>query len=164
MEKELNKKQQGSSSWRKESEKDSLSRLIGHAQNGNREALKNLCESIAKSVFFHVSFSIRNQMDAEDVTQEILIRVCENLHNLKDTKAFSGWLNSIILNEIRRHIAKNAKHSAVINLEEYFEAGIEDDDEEFIPEDYAIREEDRKVVMEIVRNLPERQLEAVILH
>lgn len=164
MEKELTNRRWFRSPKEKK-DKEAIVKLADRAKYGSRDALKTLCEAIAKSVLFHVSCSLHNEMDAEDVTQEILIRVCENIHNLRDTSAFSTWLNSIIVNEIRRYAAKGSKRGVVINLDEYFESDIEEEeDQEFLPEDYAVREEDRRVVMDIVKSLPERQLEAVILH
>ena len=145
-------------------DKAAMDCLVGQAMTGDREALSTLCKTIARSVLFRVSCKVSNQTDAEDTAQEILIRVCQNIGTLNDARAFGGWLNSIIMNEIRRHMARNTRMATMVSIEEYPEAEFDEEDTELLPDDYVIREEDRKMVMDIVRGLPERQLEAVMLH
>ena len=145
-------------------DKEAMEWLVHHAMTGDRDALTELCTAIARSVLFRVSCRVPNQMDAEDTAQEVLIRVCRNIGDLSDAKAFGGWLNSIITNETRRHMAKSTRQAATVSIEEYEGLELEEEDTEFLPDDYVIREEDRKIIMAIVRGLPERQLEAVMLH
>ena len=141
-------------------EKVEVERLAEMAKRGDKESLISLCQAIASDVLFRTTYLLRNTMDAEDAAQEILIRVCERIHGLKDPKAFRGWLNVIIENEIKRYLSKNAKHTSVIDLDEYLETELEDDDN-FLPDDYAIRKEDRNVVMDIINSLPARQREVI---
>ena len=143
-------------------DKAAIEKLAEKAKHGNSDALYALCQAIAKSVLFRMSCKL-SAMDAEDAAQEVLLIVCTNIHTLKEPKAFGGWLNSIIMNEIRRHIASNAKQADVLNMGDYLENMAEANDD-FLPSEYVIKEEDRKAVMDIVRQLPERQSEAVMLH
>ena len=129
----------------------------------DRAALIALCESIAKSVMFRAMRKLHNKMDAEDATQEILIRVCSKIQDLKDPKAFGGWLNSIIKNETNRYLTLNAKHNNVVSFQDYLDAALEED-EELLPQEFALKAEDRRAVMAIIDKLPERQMEAVMLH
>ncbi|MCL2806717.1 MAG: sigma-70 family RNA polymerase sigma factor [Coriobacteriia bacterium] len=139
-------------------------KLIRRSASGNNTALKELCQSITKNVSFRVSRKISNQEEAEDVTQEILVRVYENIHNLKDPKAFGGWLNTIINNEISRYYAKNKKHRVVLSMEEYLDSIVDDESDDYVSHEYEITDEERKRIIAIIDTLPERQLEAVILH
>jgi len=144
-----------------------LEPLVSKAMQGEREALASLCQAIAKGVLFRASYIMREQMDAEDAAQETLIRVCKNIHTLSDPKAFGAWLDRIIINETRRVVAKNSKHDSVLSLSEYldtFEEEGEEDSVELLPLEFTVREEDRRVVKEIIDTLPNRQREAVLLH
>ena len=142
-----------------------IERLVEHSIRGDREALVSLCHEIARSVLFSTMYSVNNQMDAEDVAQEVLIKVCENIHTLNNPKAFRAWLNTITENEIRRYFAKNSKNSTVINLDEYLNNNdFEEDDDDILPYEYTIKEEDRQIVMEIIHTLPERQKKAIFLY
>jgi len=110
---------------------------------------------------------MRGHIDAEDAAQEILIRVCKNIHTLSGPYAFGSWLDRIIINETRRASAKNSKRDDVFIFGEYMETVMEEHEEdcvELLPLEFAIREEDRRVVNEIIDTLPNRQREAVLLH
>ena len=150
----------------KKAEKKPTERIIKRAITGDREALTELCKSTARSVLFRVSCKVSNQMDAEDIAQEILIRMCQKIGELSDEKAFGGWLNRIINNETSRFITKNLKPVSIISIDEFESDSIdiEEDDRDFLPVEYTLREEDRKMVMDIVKELPERQMETIILY
>jgi len=152
----------------KVSEREKLIQLAELAVHGGRNELVALCEAITRDVFFRVMRYVPNNMDAEDVSQNILVRVCENISGLKKPAAFGNWLSAIIKNEIIRFRGKKTARGPAVNIDEYiatdaYDALIEDD-VEFLPSEYVIREEERKVVMSLVDKLPERQLEAILLH
>ena len=139
-------------------------RMAARAAKGNKEALAQLCEQIAESVLFRMSRMLRNHGDAEDAAQEALFRVCRGIKKLKNPKTFRKWLGTIVMNEARRKSMQNAKmFDNIIHLSEITEVAI-DEDESFLPEKFAMIAENRKVVMEAISRLPQRQKEAVILH
>lgn len=139
-----------------------MDRLVSAAVQGKHDALVALCQTIAKNVLFRVMSKVSNKSDAEDVAQEILLRVCEKIHSLREPKAFGGWLNRIIANEINRHMSKTAKQGVGLNIEDYMDCMTEEQ-EEFLPYECVIREDERRRVTQIVNKLPERQHEAIIL-
>jgi len=134
------------------------------AAKGDTEALAQLCEMIAKGVLFRMSRMLKSHVDAEDAAQEALIRVCKSIRQLKNPKTFRKWLGTIIVNEARRKGMQNTKLSDnVIHLSDITEAAI-DEDENFLPEQFAMNSESRKAVIEAIDRLPQRQKEAVLLH
>jgi len=134
------------------------------AAKGDTEALAQLCEMIAKGVLFRMSRMLRSHVDAEDAAQEALIRVCKSIKQLKNPKTFRKWLGTIIVNEARRKGMQNTKLSDnVIHLSDLTEAAI-DEDESFLPEQFAMNSESRKAIIEAIDRLPQRQKEAVLLH
>lgn len=143
---------------------DTTQKLVQRASRGDREALAQLCESIARSVLFRVIRLLPGHPDTEDVAQEVLIRVCKNIHTLREPQAFGGWLNSILINTTRQHLKSTSKHT---NNVLYFEDGINDIEDEsasVLPEGYSLQEEEYETVVSIVDTLPARQREAVMLH
>ena len=138
-------------------------KIVEGAIKGDRDALYQLCETIAKDVLFRATYILGNRTDAEDVSQEALIRVCSNIRDLRDPKAFKPWLGRIITNEARQHIRKNLKHESVVHIDDYLETIIEDKGEA-LPHEYVENEENRRAVMEIIGGLPIRQREAVLFH
>jgi len=140
-----------------------LSGLINKAVSGNNEALLVLCECIAKKIYFRVMCILDNSMDAEDVAQEVLYRVCDNITGLKEPKVFNVWLGKIITNEINRYVVKKYKHGVLLDIEKHYENLLEND-EEFLPSEYVDRKDSHKEIMEIIRRLPERQKQVLMLH
>ena len=147
--------------------KAKIEELAARARRGDRDSLMELCRSIARNVLFRVSCKLRTRADAEDVAQEVLIRICSNIRELKDPKAFGAWYNRIIINETNRYLLKNSKHGVVVSIDDYLEGykdTVADEDEDFLPAECAILADDRRIILEIVSNLPERQHDAIMLH
>lgn len=142
---------------------DEFALLVLKASQGNKDALAELCRSIVKGVLFRTTRVLGNQADAEDVTQEILIRVCSYINELREPNAFYVWLNKIIMNETNRYMMKNSRHGVLLNIEDYQDEFVEAN-EDFLPQEYTIRETDRKAVIEIIDDLPEQQRKAILLY
>ncbi len=141
----------------------SIDPLVKGAVMGDRQALLSLCRAIAKGILFRVKYLLPNEQDAEDVAQEVLIRVCENIAGLKDPAAFRAWLSSIVVHEANRQLRKNVKRADVLYLDDYIENKVEEN-EEFLPHEHSMREEEYRLVMDIIRSLPGRQREAIMLY
>ena len=138
--------------------------LAEEASRGCKKALCKLCEKISKGVLFQLTYILGNQSNAEDVSQEVLIRVCMNIRSLRNPKAFKSWLARIIVNEKNRYLAKQMKQGSVAmkNIDDYLES-IMEEDEDVIPHGHIENEELNKIVMEVISDLPMRQREAVML-
>ena len=137
--------------------------LVIKATKGRKDALQDLCKAVAQDILFSTTRILNNRSDAEDAAQEILIRLCTSIQDLKEPKAFGAWLGRIITNETRRIMLKNSRHSNVVSITDYLDT-IEEENEEALPHDYTMKAEDRKQVLEIIETLPARQKEAIILH
>lgn len=138
-------------------------KLVKKALNGDRNALNELCDHIGKNVLFRVQCIVVNKEDAEDVSQEVLIRICENIEKLTEPKAFKVWTSRIVINEANRYFAKSRKHDLSVDIDDYQDVIVEESND-FLPQNYVENEEFRKTVIEIIETLPLRQREAVVLH
>ena len=149
------------------SDNDMLLRLAEAAVHGGREDLVALCDHIARSVLFRIMRYIPNRMDAEDVSQNVLVRVCRSISGLKNPELFRSWLNIIIRNEIHRHYGESPFRGNIVSFDTFIESTLKEpivEDDECLPSEYILREEERKAIMSFVDKLPERQLEAILLH
>jgi len=142
---------------------EELEALAHKASHGDSNALYSLCEKVARSIFYHIKYMLGNDMDAEDVTQNVLLRMCEKIGDLREAKAFRAWLCGIKINETRRHIAQHAKYSNILNLEDHIDV-LSEYHTDNLPDTYLECQVLNQDVMEIVSHLPERQREAVVLH
>ncbi|MCL2152671.1 MAG: sigma-70 family RNA polymerase sigma factor [Oscillospiraceae bacterium] len=161
--KEKTGQQQINSSLENETARAAFLRLVEDASRGDSEAISALCAEIAKDVLFRTTRILNNRSDAEDVAQETLLRVCKNIRQLKEPKAFRMWLSSIVLNEARRQMMQNAKQWNILYLSEELESAPEEN-EDFLPEAYTENEENRRAVIDAIDDLPLRQREAIVLH
>ncbi|MEO1436544.1 MAG: RNA polymerase sigma factor [Bacteroidota bacterium] len=115
---------------------DSDSALIQSILQGQRSALKELIEK-HQAYIFNVALKMMNNVhDAEDVTQEVLIKVLSNLVKYDPAKArFRTWLYRITFNHIL-NLKKQPYEQAVSNFDFFFDfidstpvLRIEDDEE-----------------------------------
>lgn len=78
-----------------------LTCLVGSARSGNSTSMEELVNLFHKEIFRMVYVRTGSRMDAEDLTQEIFIKMSKNLRRLKDPSRFKAWLHSIALNRVR---------------------------------------------------------------
>jgi len=69
--------------------------LVTAAQLGESEAFGELASRFERMVYLVCWQRLRDHAEAQEVAQEVLIRAFEKLHQLKEPKAFPGWLRSI---------------------------------------------------------------------
>src|SRR5947209_7293509 len=82
------------------------SALVRRAQGGDEQAFGELAERFRGMVYQVALKHLRNWADAEDLTQDALVRALEKLSQLEDPHCFPGWLRQITvglaLNRITR--------------------------------------------------------------
>lgn len=78
-----------------------ISELVKKAKNGNNDSLEYLINLFQKDIFHMVYCRTSSQVDAEDLTQDIFIKMIKSLSKLKDIDRFRPWLFRIALNCIR---------------------------------------------------------------
>jgi RNA polymerase sigma-70 factor (ECF subfamily) len=72
--------------------------LVRDLQNGNLDAYDKLAKIYQKKIYglsFHLT---RNQMDAQDVTQEVLLTLFRKINMFQGKSAFSSWVYRIAVN------------------------------------------------------------------
>lgn len=75
--------------------------LVAKAQAKDQEALNELIDAYRPVVMAYVYSRTGTMQDAEDLTQEILITICQRIRSLKEPSAFPAWLKTITLNACR---------------------------------------------------------------
>ena len=82
--------------------------LVEEANAGNRISMEQLVDLFHQDIFRMVYYRTRSKMDAEDLTQEIFIKMFKNLRRLNDARKFRTWLYRIAVNCVRDfHRKKN---------------------------------------------------------
>ena len=81
------------------SEPDDLG-LVRHAQGGSREALESLIRRHQPWIYNIVLRMLYYPRDAEDTTQEILIKLITKLGTFQGRSSFRTWLYRIVVNHV----------------------------------------------------------------
>jgi RNA polymerase sigma factor (sigma-70 family) len=74
--------------------------LVAQAQNGNREALETLIVRHQRWIYNIVLRMVYHPQDAEDATQEILIKLLTRLATFEGRSSFRTWLYRLVFNHI----------------------------------------------------------------
>jgi len=122
--------------------------LVASAQQGSRAALERLVRTLQRPLF---NLSIRmlgNAADAEDATQEILIRVITHLGEIRDAGAAGGWAFRIACRHLV-HARKQGRLEAQRLTFRAFAADLADGLEE-LP-DEAAKDPETQVLIEEVK-------------
>ena len=83
--------------------------LVSQTLAGDRDAFGVLVHKYQEMVFAYAFQKVRNEIDAQDVTQEIFLRAYRSLYKLRHPHRFRSWLYSIMSNECNRWLARAAK-------------------------------------------------------
>lgn len=82
--------------------------LIKLLQKGNVEAFDSLFEVYGSKLFGFAVKYFKNEADAEELVQEVFVKVWENRQTLKSELSFKSYLFTIALNQIRKYFNKKA--------------------------------------------------------
>ena len=147
-------------------EKSELSALIGRCQRGDRQAQETLILETQNRIYFHCRKMLKNEEDALDATQEILISMLEGIHNLQEAAAFWGWLNQMTANRCKNLLTRGFRENQIPEDEEGNSLldAYENLDEQTVPDKALDNEETRRMVMELVDALPEAQRLCVLMY
>ena len=88
--------------------------LVREALKGNADALDELARRYSGPIVRLATRLVGDLHEAEDIAQESLGRAFENLGQLKEPAKFGPWLNSIAINECRRHARQDIPISFLV--------------------------------------------------
>lgn len=60
----------------------------------------------------------KNRMEAQDVLQEVFVKIYQNIHSYHHDGSFEGWLRRIAVNTSITHYRKNLKHAFQEDIDE----------------------------------------------
>ncbi len=92
--------------------------LIALAKDGSKIALENLVKKHQDYIYNVALKFVLSPYDAEDITQEVLIKVITSLGNFKGESHFRTWLYRIIFNHFLK-LKKNSLENYITTFENY---------------------------------------------
>jgi RNA polymerase sigma-70 factor (family 1) len=95
--------------------------LIAQLRNGNKEAFKLLFEKYGTRLYQFSLKYLRDKEDAEDLLNEVFLKIWENRNTLKTNTSFQSYLFTIAYNNIRQRFLKRSREEKYIQVfaEEY---------------------------------------------
>lgn len=85
--------------------------LVERARQGDREAFSTLARGFERRVYSLALFYTRNQSDAEDLAQEVWLKVYRHLQNFRGESSFYTWLRQITVNTFLNHRRAQLRHT-----------------------------------------------------
>ena len=79
-------------------------KLVSQTLSGDRDAFGVLVHKYQEMVYAYAFQKVRNEEDAQDVTQEVFWRAYHHLYQLRQPHRFRSWLYTIMSNECKRRL------------------------------------------------------------
>lgn len=91
---------------------------VKKARAGNKDAFIRLYEEIYKDLYRFAFYTLQNQQDAEDVISETVVDAFTGIKDLREAKAFRGWMFRICSNKCKRKMKEYIQHREFISYED----------------------------------------------
>jgi RNA polymerase sigma-70 factor (ECF subfamily) len=145
------------------------SAIMLRAAAGDEEGFNYLAQKYHRPIIHFLFRMVRNQAVAEELAQEVFLRVYRSRESYRAEAKFSTWLYRIATNLAVNHARDTRHERAARNV--YLDAADDETgttpdvaDEGLSAEESLLRAERMKAIRSHVMALPERQRMAVLMH
>src|SRR3982075_4355794 len=142
--------------------------LVASFLGGEERAFQEIVERYQTRLLNFIYRTIGDREKAEDLVQEVFIRVYRHLHRFDRSKKFSTWAYTIASNLAKNKLRNRSRNPLV--LFQTMKGNWDDDDRPLQFEDTTARPDDlyrkrhlRELVAETVANLPGHHRQGVVL-
>ncbi|QPJ64756.1 MAG: sigma-70 family RNA polymerase sigma factor [Candidatus Nitrohelix vancouverensis] len=144
-------------------EKEAEEALVRELQSGNMDSFDQIVERYQKKIYA-LSFNLtRNTMDAQDVTQDVLLTLFRKIHTFQGKSAFSSWVYRITLNAAYMKLRSRKKDQSIsidellptFNGSGFQQEKVQDWSEN--TESLLFANETRSIIQKAVDMLPEKE-------
>ena len=153
------------------SREKTMHELVTAAKAGDQEAITLLYERTSNKAYYLSFQLVKDEDTAQDILQDAYIKAFGSLDMLSDPEKFQGWLDTIVVNKSKDFLKK--KKPVLFSRmtvgepggsgENEKEVDFEDDSMAFSPEKTMDYKETKRLIAEMIDELPEEQRMAVIL-
>lgn len=147
--------------------KMTLEEIIVLSQQNDFNALEELIRREQKNVFASFSYLSNNGDNVSDLTQEALLRVAKNIHNLRNPKFFKSWLNQIVTHLYYDEVRKKHRQVETVSLDDDTEdlpkIKLQLPDYKCKPNDKCLSSELERIIKSAIRGLPDKFRIAIVL-
>ncbi len=142
--------------------------LLSQVKAGNQEAFAEIIRRYQDKVFLTVMGFVHQKEDAEDVTQEIFVKVYRSLDTFRGDASFFTWLYRLSVNMAMNHVRDNKKRKSTRGLGDMVPAGekktLDFPDTSQVSPEKRLEDQQRARNLEVALNtLSESQRKAFLL-
>lgn len=139
-----------------------LKEFVQKAAAGDKASFEKLYQATCRSVYFTCLGFLKDEQDAQDITQDVYLAAFEQLGTLEDADKFKSWIYRIAANKSMKHLRKK---QPLLFDDEQLEDMETEENENFLPEEYALNADKRKLVLEIMRKAcTDAQYQTILLY
>ena len=125
-----------------------IKELVSSAKSGNKKSFDKLYELTHNDVWYNCLSLLKDEENAKDIMQETYITAFLKLDTLKDEEKFCGWVTTIAVNLCK----KKLKGKVEYQIDDEVLITEAETDELMLPEEYIIKTEKRKVLLQIMED------------
>jgi RNA polymerase sigma-70 factor (ECF subfamily) len=137
---------------------------MGRIRDGDFAAFEQLIEIHQRSVIGTVAKMLGNPSEAEDISQQVFIRVWKSAARYEPQAKFTTWLftitRNLVFNEVRR---RQRKPTVSVQEREETTHRVVEDVQGSSPDEDLLRSEMEAAIDRAIEALPEKQRLAVVL-
>jgi len=147
--------------------------LIARLQAGDESAVQELAERYTPRIFQLAMRHMKNREDAEEVTQDVLVKVYRKVGEFRGDSALSSWIYRITFNTAMSRLRNGRLAKAAEKERDRLESGASAEDRarlmrepidwSHMPDDELLRIQLRQAVTAAIADLPEIYRQPVVL-
>jgi RNA polymerase sigma-70 factor (ECF subfamily) len=139
--------------------------IIRLAQEGDAGAFEQLYRRYGRRVYHLCLRIVKNEAEAEDLTQEAFLKVFRKIHTFQGKAAFSTWLHRVSVNTVLMSLRKKKRVEIPLENDDQYE------EEPGVPRQIPGRADpalsglfDRENLKRVFRELPQGYKRMLVLH
>jgi RNA polymerase sigma-70 factor, ECF subfamily len=134
--------------------------LVKRFREGDRQAFREIARDYQQQVYGLAFKLCGKQFQAEDITQEVFLRVFTKYKSFEGRSELSTWIYRITVNVSRSYFKKESKHTNTCEISDDYLAAPSDNNS---PEDDALDKEFRAAFLKELEGLSSKNHEAFVL-
>jgi RNA polymerase sigma-70 factor (ECF subfamily) len=139
--------------------------LVERCRSGDAAAFDSLVAKYASQVYNLAYRMVGDPDDADDVAQEVFLRVHRAIKSFRGSSSFTTWIYRVATNVCLDELKRRKRRPALAEWSEQEEAAVDPSPAGLgDPEATALRRERQDLVQRAIRSLPEAQRAVLVLY
>ncbi|MEX2116336.1 MAG: sigma-70 family RNA polymerase sigma factor [Bacteroidota bacterium] len=133
--------------------------LVDRFRNGEESAFNELAHRYQEKIYWTARRFVNDHQDADDIVQQVLLKAYEGLSDFRSDSGVFTWLYRIAVNTSLNAVRKK-RVQEFLHFDELFES---ENPESERPDELLEQEEERSLIGQAVKQLPEKQKSVFVL-